>query len=148
MGHVYYQEIDLTLIDDATQDIWSLVAGSANKVKLLGFELSSNAVAEALLKVTLTRITAAGSGGSASTTEEPANEASPAATAGVRTLDTTPGTAGNGLMSWQWEQLGAIGHVYTPEMAPVSKVSEGFALTCDTASVTSAVSGYICWEEF
>jgi hypothetical protein len=146
MGDVYYQQVDVTLASDATQDIWSLVAGATRKVRLLGWELTSTATTESIIDINLHRVTAVGSGGSASTTEEAADELAGAVTAGVRFEDTTPGTDGGGLMSYQWEQLGPVGHTFTPEMAPVSKVSEGFALTCNTAA-TPTLSGWICWEE-
>lgn len=146
MGDVYYQAIDATLTSSAGQDIWSLMAGSTRKVRLLGFELTSTATTESILQLTLQRITAVGSGGTASTTEEPADELAGTLTASVRTLDTTPSTGGGDLMVFQWEQLGPIGHTFTPEMAPISKVSEGFSLTCDTAA-TPTLSGWICWEE-
>ena len=146
MGDVYYQQIDITIASDATQDLWSLFAGATRKVRLLGWELTSAAVAAALIDINLHRISAVGSVGAASSTEELADELSGALTASVRTEDTTPGTDAGGLMSYQWEQLGPVGHVFTPEMAPISKVSEGFALTCNTA-IVATLSGWICWEE-
>lgn len=146
MGRVVYQELKaLSVPADATCDVWSLVAASTNKVKLLGWELSSNATTAAIIDVNLHRVTAVGSGGSAAT-EEKADEDDGAITAGVRTLDTTPGADGGGLQGYQWEQLGPLGHVYTPEMAPISEVSEGFALTWNTATAATC-SGWICWEE-
>jgi len=147
MGRVVYQELKgLSVPADATLDVWSLIASSTQKIKLLGFELTSSAITAGVIDCNLHRISAAGSGGSASTTEELADEETTAVTGSVRTLDTTPGTDAGGLQAWQWEQLGPIGHVYTPEMAPVSKVSEGFALTWNTAT-SATVSGWICWEE-
>ena len=146
MGDIYYQQVDITIASDATQDLWSLFAGATRKVRLLGWELTSAAVAAALIDINLHRISAVGSAGAASSTEELADELSGALTASVRTEDTTPGTDAGGLMSYQWEQLGPVGHVFTPEMAPISKVSEGFALTCNTA-IVATLSGWICWEE-
>ena len=146
MGRIFYQQIDVVLASDATQDIWSILAGSTARVKLLGWELTSAAIAAAVIDINLHRISAVGSGGAALTTEELADELSGALTASVRTEDTTPGTDAGLLMSYQWEQLGPVGHVWTPEMQPISKVSEGFALTMNTAAAPT-LSGYICWEE-
>ena len=147
MGDIYYKELkSISVPADATCDVWSLFAGATRKVKLHGWELSSADIAAEIVALNLHRITAVGSGGSAPGGEEMADELSGAITATVRTLDTTPGTDGGGLMAYQWEQLGPVGHVWTPEMRPVSKVSEGFALTWLTAAAAT-VSGYICWEE-
>jgi len=146
MGRIVYQQIDVTLASDATQDIWSVFAAASHKIILHGWELTSAAVAAALMDINLHRISAVGSGGDSSTTEEVADEQQGTILANVRTEDTVPGTASGSLMSYQWEQLGPVGHVWTPEMRPKSLVSEGFALTCNTA-IVATLSGYLCWEE-
>jgi len=147
MGRIVYQELKaISVPADATVDVWSLIASGTQQVKLLGWELTSSAIAAAMIDLNLHRITAAGTVGAASTTEELADEDLSAVTASVRTLDTTPGVDGGGLMAYQWEQLGPVGHIWTPEMAPISKISEGFALTWNTATAAT-VSGWICWEE-
>lgn len=146
MGRMVMQQIDVTLASDATQDIWSLMAGASNKIILHGWELTSDATAASIIDINLHRISAVGSVGAASTTEELLDEVDSAVTGSIRTEDTTPGTPSGDLMSYQWEQLGPIGHVFTPEMRPTIKVSEGIALTCNTAA-TPTLSGWICWEE-
>lgn len=147
MGRIVYQELKgISVPADATCDVWSLIASATHPIVLHGFEMTSNATAAAIIDVNLHRVTAAGTGGTASTTEELADEELSAVTAGVRTLDTTPGADGGGLLGWQWEQLGPIGIVFTPEMRPKAKVSEGFALTWNTATAATC-SGWICWEE-
>ena len=149
MGRIVYQQLDaLVVTADATQDVWSIIAVSPNNIKLHAFELTSNAIAAAIINLDLRRITAAGTGGSASTTEELADDVQNTAhTATVRTLDlTTEGADGGGLMGFQWEQLGPVGHVYTPDMRPFAGLTDGFALSWHTAG-GATVSGYICWEE-
>ena len=146
MGRIVYQEINLTLASDATQDIWSVLASGTRRVILHGWELTSEAVAAAMIDINLHRISAVGSGGAASTTEELADEDYSAVVGSVRFEDTTPGTDAGVIMRYKWEQLGPIGHVYTPEMRLISKVSEGFALTMNTAA-TPVLGGWICWEE-
>ena len=146
MGRMYIQQIDSTTGGAANEDIWSLVAGAADKIILHGWELTSAAIAAALVEVNLHRVTAVGSGGSASTTEEKLDETDSANTAGVRVNDTTGGADGGGLAYYQWEQLGPLGQVYTPEMRPVCQETDGVALTLVTASAIT-VSGWICWEE-
>lgn len=145
MGRMVIQQIDVTLASDATQDIWSLMAASTNKIKLHGWELTSSATTASVLNINLHRISAVGSGG-ATVTEIKLDEDDGTITGSVRTEDTTPGTDSGGLMSYQWEQLGPVGHVFTPEMRPVIEVSQGIALTCNTAA-TPTLSGWICWEE-
>jgi len=146
MGRIVYQQIDLVLASDATQDIWSIIATAAHKIKMHGWELTSSAVAAVTLDINFHRISAVGTGGASSTTEEQKDEQQGTILANVRTEDTTPGTPSGPMMSYQWEQLGPVGHVWTPEMRPTSLVSEGFAVTMNTAA-TPTLSGYICWEE-
>lgn len=146
MGRIVFQEINLVIASDATQDIWSVLASATSPVRLHGFELTSNATAAAILDVSLNRITASGSGGAASTTEELADERMSAVTAAFRTEDTTQGASGGLLMRWQWEQLGPISHVFTPETRPISAVSEGFAMRLNTAA-TPTLGGWVIWEE-
>ncbi len=146
MGRIFYQQIDVTLASDATQDIWSIFAAASHKIKMHGWELTSSAVAAALIDINFHRISVVGSGGAATGTEELADEQGGALLATVRTEDLTPGTPSGPMMSYQWEQLGPVGHIWTPEMRPISLVSEGFALTMNTAA-TPTLSGFICWEE-
>jgi len=145
MGRMVITNIDVTLASDATQDIWSLMAASTNKIKLHGWELTSTATTASVIHLTLHRISAVGSGG-ATETEIKLDEDDGAITGSVRSEDTTPGTDSGKLMSYQWEQLGPVGHVFTPEMRPVIEVSQGIALTCNTAA-TPTLAGWICWEE-
>jgi hypothetical protein len=70
-----------------------------------------------------------------------------AATGTFRLQDvTTQGTSTGAIQSWQWEQLGPVGMVYTPEMAPKSDLAHGYSLQWLSA-VAATVSGWVCWEE-
>ena len=135
----------LTIGSDATQDLWSLMAAATNKIILHGWEITSYAIAATLLEVTLLRLSAVGSGGTA-LTEVLLNTDDGAITGAARAGDTTPGTPGDILAGFQWEQLGPLGIIYTPEMRPVIEVSTGIALVCNTADAFE-MSGWICWEE-
>ena len=135
----------LTIGADATQDLWSLMAAATNKLVLHGWEISSNSIVAALAEVTLLRLSAVGSVGDAAT-EVMLDTDDGAITGSVRTGDTTPGTPGDILAGYQWEQLGPLGMIYTPEMRPVIEVSTGIALVCNTADAFE-MSGWICWEE-
>jgi hypothetical protein len=135
----------ITIGADATQDLWSLMAAATNKLVLHGWEITSNAIAATLLEVTLLRLSAVGSVGAAATAVKLDTDDG-AITGSARVGDTTPGTPGDILAGYQWEQLGPLGMVYTPEMRPVIEVSTGIALVCNTAAAFE-MSGWICWEE-
>jgi len=150
MGRIVYKQIKGIVIPsgDASVDIWSVLAPADRKIKLLGFQLTSAVTTATIMDVDLRKINAVGSGGTLAGDEEPADDDLGAPGATVRTLDTVPGTGIGGLMAWQWEQLGPIGHVFTPEMAPKVFEGNGFALTNNTSLASAAtVSGFICWEE-
>ena len=135
----------ITIGSDATQDLWSLMAAATNKLILHGWEISSDALVATLLEVTLLRLSAVGSVGAVATAVKLDTDDG-AITGIARTGDTTPGTPGDVLAGFQWEQLGPLGMIYTPEMRPVIEVSTGIALVCNTADAFE-MSGWICWEE-
>ena len=134
----------LTVGSDATQDLWSLMAAADNKLILHGWEVTSDAVAATLMEVTLHRISATNTG--AAVTEVKLDEDDGAITGIVLSVGTTISTSTAILAGYQWEQLGPLGMVYTPEMRPVIEVSQGIALICNTADAFE-MSGWICWEE-
>ena len=134
----------LTVGADATQDLWSLMAAASNKLILHGWEISSDAIAAALMEVTLHRISATNTG--AAVTEVKLDEDDGAITGIVLSVGTTISTSTAILAGYQWEQLGPLGMIYTPEMRPVIEVSQGIALICNTADAFK-MSGWICWEE-
>lgn len=136
----------LSVPADSTVDVWSLFGTSAIRIRLHAFELTADDIAAELVTFILRRATTVGSVGSDPGTEEKLDEGSAALLATLRTLDTTEATGGGDIMGFQWEKLGPIGHVFTPEMRPISLVSEGFALTWRTATA-AVVSGYVAWEE-
>jgi hypothetical protein len=134
----------LTVGADATQDLWSLMAAATNKLILHGWEVTSDAVAATLMEVTLHRISATNSG--SAVTEVKLDEDDGAITGIVLSVGTTISTSTAVLAGFQWEQLGPLGQIYTPEMRPVIEVSQGIALICNTADAFE-MSGWICWEE-
>ena len=146
MGRMVYCPLDDVITASANQDIFSLMAGANNKIILHGWEISSNAIAAAIIAITLRRLTAVGSVGAAGVPEMLNEDDTSTISGGVRTGDTTDGTESQTLQSFQWEQLGPLGMVYTPEMRPVIEPSGGLALnTADATGFT--MSGWICWEE-
>ncbi len=146
MGRMVVCPFDsITIGAEGTLDIFSLMATSTNKLILHGWEISSNAIAASVLELNLRRITTVGSGGNTAT-EAKLNEDDGAITGSVRTDDTTEGTGVTTLKGFQWEQLGPLGIIYTPEMRPVIEVSEGIALYL-TTTTGFELSGWVCWEE-
>ncbi len=151
MGNIIYVELKaLTIDSDSTQDIWSLMAPAGNKLRLLGWELRSSAIAAAVLDLNLHFISAVGTIGAAATEVHGDNGNDATINGSVRTEDGSgggaPGTPSGALMAYQWEQLGPVGHIFTPQMAPVIDISTGIALTLNTAA-TPTLSGFICWED-
>lgn len=135
----------VTIGADATQDLWSLMAPATNKLILHGWEITSDSITSVLLECALLRLSAVGSGGTAAT-EVMLDTDNGAIVGAVRYGDTTPGTPGDVLMGFAWEQRGPLGMIYTPEMRPVIEVSTGIALVCDTSDAFE-MSGWVCWEE-
>jgi hypothetical protein len=121
------------------------MAAATNKIILHGWEISSDALTATLLELTLLRLSAVGSAGAA-VTEVKLDTDDGAITGSARVGDTTPGTPGDILAGFQWEQLGPLGMIYTPEMRPVIEVSTGIALVCNIADAFE-MSGWVCWEE-
>jgi hypothetical protein len=134
----------LTVGADATQDLWSLMAAATNKLILHGWEISSDAVAATLMEVSLHRISDTNSG--SAITEAKLDTDDGAITGIALSVGATISTSSGVLAGFQWEQLGPLGLIYTPEMRPVIEVSTGIALICNTADAFE-MSGWICWEE-
>ena len=147
MGRIVYGSLNaISVTADATQDIWSVVAATNKHIVLHGFELYSADTASEIIALSVKRITGHGTGGT-SITVQAADEDSGTVTATAnRTVITTQGTPDGVLMGFQWEQLGPVGHIFTPEMRPKSLAGDGFALTWDSATAAT-VSGWLCWEE-
>lgn len=150
MGRIVYCPLPkLSVTNDADQDIWELAAPSGNKLRLLGWEVTSASLVAEALSLRLLFGTASGSAGSTTPIEVNADNGDDATIVGVvETLNTTPGTDGGVIQTFQWEQLGPLGMVYTPEMAPVVDVSTYIKLNLETAlGGTTIMDGWLCWEE-
>lgn len=148
MSKVIYTPLSaLSVTNDADQDIWELASPATHKIALHGWELTSAEMSAESVRLRLLRGTASGSGGGTGTEVLREPDDSPI-TGVVETLNTTPGTDGDVLQEWVWEQLGPIGQVYTPEMRPVIDVSSWLKLNLATAvASTRTWYGWLCWEE-
>jgi hypothetical protein len=147
MGRMIICPLTDTITASANQDIWSLMAGSGNKLILHGWEITSATTTATIIAMSLRRLTVVGSGGDGTAVEEQLNEDDTSTISGsVRTGDTNDGTESQTLAWFQWEQLGPLGQIYTPEMRPIIEPSGGIALnTADATGFT--MSGWVCWEE-
>ena len=125
-GRVVYAPIaGASMGADATLDVWNVIGSSAIRIRLLGFEVTSDSIVAALTTLTLGFASTVGTGGSP-LTEQHADDAKTTTLLGAAVTDAeTPGTDAGRIMGWQWEQLGPIGHIFTPEMAPISAVGTG-----------------------
>ena len=145
MGRMVICPFDsITIGAEGTLDVWSLMAPT-NKLALHGWEITSNAIVAVALELNLRYITTVGSGGGTAT-EAKLNIDDGAITGTVRTDDTTEGTGVTTLQGFQWEQLGPLGQVYTPEMRPIIETTQGVALYL-TTTTGFEMSGWVCWEE-
>ena len=146
MGRIVWTEFESVVIgSEGTLDVFSLMAASTNKLKVHGWEINSNSVTAVILALSLRKITTVGSGGATAT--EVLNDGDDGSITGsVRVDDTTEGTGVSGIQGYQWEQLGPLSQIYTPEMRPVIELSQGLALHLITATGFT-MSGWICWEE-
>lgn len=149
MGRMVYCPITSESIgtSSAGDDIFELVAGANNKLRLHGFEIYSNQVTAEALSLRLLRRSTTGTGGTAET-EVKADEDDGAITAALTANVTTPGTPGDVLAHFEWEQLGPLVYWPTPMTQPM--VQEGGRLCLeliDAPAATQVVQGYVVWEE-
>jgi len=147
MGRIVYCPlVNLSVTNDADQDIFQLTAGAANKLKVHGFELYSAAIAAEALRFRLVRRSTDGNGGAATAVK--ADEDDGAITGAVETLALTPGTAGDVLAEFSWPQLGPLVFLPTPELRPTVQEAGRIALNLLTAlAATTVMTGWVAWEE-
>lgn len=148
MGRIVYCPLpDLSVTNDADQDIWELATPATHHFLLHGWELTSASEVAEVVTLRLLRGTASGSVGGAGT-EVNADEDAGTLVGVVETLNTTPGTDGAILQTFEWEQLGPVGMIYTPEMRILMQESGFLKLNLETAlGATTVWNGWLCWEE-
>jgi len=151
MGKIIYAPIDLAVTVDSDQDIWIIAATAAVKNRLHGWELFSPIVAAETVNLRLLRRSTLGTGGTG-LTEVKRDPDQGAIVSAATSLVTTPGTPGDILQEFEWEQLGPLGQLYTPELRPESVVGTGadsfIALNLQTALAgTTQWKGWVAWEE-
>lgn len=146
MGRIYYSGFDdIQVTTDNDQDIWEILA-ITNKCILHGFEMTSELLAAESVDLALVRRSGGGNGSAAGEEQRSPDDAGPLAS--IEQLATLPGTLDGVLMGFKWEQLGPVGHIFTPEMRPVADAGEALCLHCGNGpSGTTGWSGWLCWEE-
>lgn len=148
-GRLYTVPLDnISVTNDADQDIWELSNTSAKQVILHGFSLTSAYTTDERARLRLIRRTATGSGGGTGTVVAVDQGNAIASIVTVETLNTTPGTGSTILKGWQWSQQGELLYLPTPEMRPVLSVSSFLCLNLQVAlGGTRTWSGWVVWEE-
>lgn len=151
MGKIIYAPIDLAVTNDPDQDIWIIAATAAVKNRLHGWQLTSPIVAAETVNLRLVRRATLGTGGTG-LTEVKRDPDQGAIVSAATSLVTTPGTIGDIIQEFEWEQLGPLGQLYTPDMRPESVVGTGadsfIALNLQTAlALTTQWKGWVAWEE-
>jgi hypothetical protein len=138
----------LSVTTDADQDIFELVAASANPCILHGFSLSSAHTTDERARLRLVRRSTTGSGGTGST-EVPIDDGNTMTpTAALSHLVTTPGTIGDIIAGWQWSQQNELLYLPTPELRPTIIGGGRLCLNLQIAlGGTRTWSGWVAWEE-
>jgi hypothetical protein len=145
-GRIVYAPFDdIQVTNDADQDVFELGAVT-NKMKLHGFELTSDATTAEIVDLRLVRRSTGGDG--SAVVEVPANTDQGAITTVVEELATAPGSIGDILMAWKWEQLGPLLYLPTPEMQITIDAGAFLCLNIQSALTTTiGWSGWVCFEE-
>ena len=147
MGRIYYAPFDnIAVTTDPDQDIWEIATTATQKVVLHAFELTSASITAEFVRLRLLRRTASGNG--AAVVEVQADQDDAATSTVVEQLALIPGAIGDILMGFQWEQLGPLIYLPTPEMRPVVQQNGFLALNLQSAlAATTNWSGYLVYEE-
>ena len=127
-------------------DVFELAAGTNDKLILHAFEITSNQDTAEAVTLRLRRRTTTGNGSAA--TPRLLDESDGSITAGMDVNVTTPGTGGNIMANFEWEQLGPL--VWQPTPAGQIVVQEGGFLCLelvDNLAATQVWQGWVLWEE-
>jgi hypothetical protein len=149
MSRIYTVPIDIADAGtDADQDIFEMVFGSSGKGILHEFEIYSDNVSAASVKLELVSRGSTGSGGTTLTAVPHDPDNGSTINAAVSQGVTTPGTLGSVYKNFWWEQLGPLVYRPAPEDRIVIDNFARIALNLLTNPQNSAIGGYVTWEEF
>ncbi len=146
MGRLHYAPFDdIQVTNDADQDIWE-IAAITNKIKLHGFEMTSEIIAAESVDLRLVRRTTTGNGALVTDVQRASDDSASLST--IDQLALVPGSLGDIIQGWKWEQLGPLTMLYTPEMRIVVDAGDFISLNLQSALAgTTGWSGWVCWEE-
>ena len=149
MGRIFRCPVENRTIanSDGVLDLFELVAGANDKLKLHKFRFESDATAAEPVRLRLVRRSTTGASGVAGVEVE--NDETDSAPTAACSFDVpAPGTVGDILNGYMWEQLGPLEEIFLPEDRPV--VQEGGRICLEVAAsiaTDSNMSGYVVWEE-
>jgi len=146
MGRIYYAPFDdIQVTTDADQDVWELGAVT-NKAILHGFELTSDKTVAEVVDLRLVRRSSTGDGAGVLEVRAKTDDAGPLAL--VEQLALTPGSIGDIIAGFKWEQLGPLLFEPTPERRITVDAGDFLCLNIQSAlAATTGWSGWLCWEE-
>ncbi len=151
---VYVTPIDNVSIGTAVQDIFSLLAGSANGIELHQIHLDAVSAAAGQIRMRLKRGTATVTQGSGGTNVTPAavdHGDTKAAGTTSHINDTTQATTSGAfttLAGFQWDMVLPFDHLPAPEDRETCLVSEALILDLPAAIAgATTISGFIKWRE-
>lgn len=148
MGRIYTAPLsNLSVTNDADQDIIELVNGSGVVAILHAIEINSALTTDERVRMRFCRRSTTGSGGSA-VTEVPNSVGDATPAVAVTTLVTAPGTIGAIMPEFYWSQLAPFIHLPVPEDRIIIAPSGRLCLNLLTAvASTRSWSGSVTWEE-
>jgi hypothetical protein len=148
MGRIFTVPLsNLSVTNDADQDIIEMVNGSGVTAILHEIELNSALTTDERVRLRLCRRSTTGSGGTA-LTEAPGSVGDAGAALAVSALVTAPGTIGAILEEWYWSQLAPFVYIPVPEGRFTIPPSGRLCLNLLTAvASTRSWSGRAKWEE-
>jgi len=152
-SRTYITPIENVSIGTAVQDIFSLLAGSANGVRIHWIHLESTNTSAAALRMRLKRGTATVSQGSGGTnvTPAPVDYNDTLAAAAVSHINDTSQATTTGafttLAGFQWDTVLPFDFLPAPEDRPACKASQALILDLPATITAATVSGFIVWDE-
>ena len=146
MGRVYTAPFENITVA-AAGDLLQISTDASTTIKILKWEITSNAVTPEALRLSTAIATTAGSGGTALV--EVCRDTGVTDVSGASGL-VKNSVAASGLSylePYEWEQLGPIGEVFTPECTIRLGVSSSWVVILDSTPTSFKMAGSITWEE-
>lgn len=146
MGRIYTAQFrDITV--SAAGELLQLSTSAGICARILKWEITSSAVTPQSLRLATAFAGTAGSGGTA--LAEVARNTANTVVAGASALvkNSVAASSLSYLESYEWEQMGPVGEVFTPELAPELGVSKSWVLILESAPTEFKMAGNITWLE-